>query len=249
MTWCGPFSANSLKEIVMSKIKRIACLSHIDFEGPGYIAEWAAQKKIPIGYTRVYADNPFPEPKEDELVLIMGGPMSVYDYHIHPRMEEEVEWVRGIIRKGHRVLGICLGAQIMAAALEAEVLPGPEKEIGWFQLEFLPAIGDFRIWPEHPGTKTVFHWHGDTFATPEGAIRIAGSEAFKNQGFIYGNRVVALQFHLEMTEKAVKDLVDNCRNELTDGPHVQSEKEILSNRKHFEGNHQLMAGLMEWMVR
>lgn len=233
----------------MSRIKKIACLTHVEFEGPAYIAEWAEDKKIPVRYTRIYSNDPFPKPDEDELVLIMGGPMSVYDYHIHPRMEDEVEWVKEVVRKGNRMLGICLGAQIIAAAMDAEVLPGPEKEIGWFQLQFLPAIGDFRIWPEHPGTKTVFHWHGDTFSTPEGAVRIAGSEAFKNQGFIYGNRVVALQFHLEMTESAIKDLVKNCRDDLKKGPHIQSEKDILRNKKHFLANHELMAGLMEWMCR
>ena len=121
-------------------------------------------------------------------------------------MEEEIEWVGQAIKNGNAVLGICLGAQIIASALGAEVYPGKEKEIGWHQLQFLPAIGDYKIWKDHPGAHMAFHWHRDTFDIPSNAVRIASSAAFENQGFIYKDHVLAMQFHLEVTKESVKEL-------------------------------------------
>ena len=95
-----------------------------------------------------------------------------------------------LFESGKPVLGICLGAQIIAAALGAEVYPGQEKEIGWYNLRFLPALGEFRICKELPATRKVFHWHGDTFHIPKGAARIARSQAFPNQGFIYNRQCI-----------------------------------------------------------
>ena len=221
---------------------------HVPFEGPGIIEDWAAGREIPMHFTRLYDRDPFPKIKKSDLLLIMGGPMNVYDFHIHPWMEEEIEWVGKVIDNGNPVLGICLGAQIIATALDAEVYPGGQKEIGWHQLKFLPSIGDFRIWKEHPGSITAFHWHGDTFDIPEGAVRIASSEAFQNQGFIYGNKVVALQFHLEVTRESVDGMVKNCRQDITAGPHVQTEKEILKNLGHLKTNRRIMEELVEWMI-
>lgn len=232
----------------MNRISRIVCVMHVPFEGPGIIENWARNRRIPLHFIRLFEQDPFPRIKTGDLLLILGGPMNVYDFHIHPWMEEEIEWVGKVIDKGNPVLGICLGAQVVATALQAEVLPGGTKEIGWHQLKFLPSIGDFRIWKEHPGSLTAFHWHGDTFEIPESAVRIASSEAFSNQGFIYGNRVVALQFHLEVTAGSVKELVENCRGDLVPGPHVQSEQEILKNTGHIKTNTGVMEGLLDWMI-
>ena len=148
----------------------------------------------------------------------MGGPMNVGDYHTHPWMKDEIEWVAvHILKTGKAVLGICLGAQIIATALGSEVYPGKSKEIGWYEIRFLPGFGDYKICKKLPSARKVFHWHGDTFNIPEGAIRIAESKLFPNQGFIYGKRVIALQFHLEVKPSNVEDLVENCRHELIAG--------------------------------
>ena len=222
---------------------------HVPFEGPGIIAEWAAKNGHSIHYIKIYEDDLLPEDNAFDLLVIMGGPMNVYDFHVHPWMEDEIDWVRRQIEKGKKFLGICLGAQIIAAALGAEVYPGKNREIGWHLLQFLPAIGAYMIWKEHPGTRTVFHWHGDTFDTPEGAIRIAGSAAFQNQGFIYDNRVVALQFHLEVTKESVRDMVENCRDDIVPGPHVQTEKEILKTKQYISSNNLMMEEIMEWLSK
>ena len=232
----------------MAKVKDIVCVMHVPFEGPGIIAPWAKRNGIHMKFVRVFEHVPFPDLGENDMLLIMGGPMNVYDYHVHPWMEEEIEWVSKAISKGNPVLGICLGAQIIASALGVEVHPGDEKEIGWHPLQFLPAIGDYKIWKDHPGTQMVFHWHRDTFDIPDHAVRIAASEAFDNQGFIYKNRVVALQFHLEVTKESVGELVENCRDDIVPGPHVQSEEEIMNFPSSVDENIRLMTGILLWLV-
>lgn len=220
---------------------------HVPFEGPGRIADWISEKGHRLHYTRFYEGDALPNASAVDMLIIMGGPMNVFDYHIHHWMEDEIAWVKDFIETGKAVLGICLGAQIIAAALGGEVYPGPHKEIGWHNLQFLPSMGDFKICSDLPITRKVFHWHGDTFNIPDGATRIAGSQAFSNQGFIYSNHVAALQFHLEVTPESVKELVSNCRDELVEGPFVQSEKEILSAQAPFEANQEVLFHFLDYL--
>jgi GMP synthase-like glutamine amidotransferase len=220
---------------------------HVPFEGPGIIADWARKHNHRFEYTRLFLGEPFPEPSRVDLLIIMGGPMDVFDYHIHPWMEEEIEWITGFMGSGKPVLGICLGAQMIAAALGATVYPGKYKEIGWHNLQFLSALGEYRICRDLPATRKVFHWHGDTFPIPEGATRIASSKAFPNQGFIFQGNVVALQFHLEVTPDGVKELLENCRGELVPGPFIQKEKDMLSERNSYLPNQQLMFRILDYL--
>jgi GMP synthase (glutamine-hydrolysing) len=162
-------------------------------------------------------------------------------------MEDEIEWVKDFIKSGKPVLGICLGAQIIATALGQEVYPGPHKEIGWHNLQFLPSLGEFKICRDLPPTRKVFHWHGDTFHIPECATRIAGSQAFPNQGFIYGQNVVAFQFHLEVTPESVREMVENCRDELIEGVYIQSESEILAEMCNFDTNQQILFQFLDYL--
>jgi GMP synthase (glutamine-hydrolysing) len=220
---------------------------HVPFEGPGIIADWMRKQGHKLQYTRFYKGDELPEASEVDMLIIMGGPMDVFDYHVHPWMGDEIEWVREFVHSGKPVLGICLGAQIIATALGEEVYPGPHREIGWHNLQFFPALGDFKIFKDLPTTRKVFHWHGDTFNIPEGATRIAASQAFPNQGFIFELKVVALQFHLELTPDSLKELVENCRDELVDGPHIQREKEILSEQKYFKPNQELLFQFLDYL--
>lgn len=220
---------------------------HVPFEGPGIIADWTGEKGYKLHYTRFYQEDALPDAAAVDMLIIMGGPMNVFDFHIHSWMEDEIAWVKDFIETGKPVLGICLGAQIIASALGEEVYPGPHKEIGWHNLQFFPSMGDFKICKDLPVTRKVFHWHGDTFNVPVGATRIAGSQAFPNQGFVYGKHAVALQFHLEATPESVKELVENCRDELVEGPYIQSEKEILSKQSSFDSNHQVLFQFLDYL--
>lgn len=220
---------------------------HVPFEGPGAMTDWIKKKGHRLEYTRFYEEDRLPEASEVDLLIIMGGPMNVFDFHVHAWMQEEIEWVGEFIQSGKPVLGICLGAQIVAAALGEEVYPGPEKEIGWHNLQFLPSLGEFRIFKELPVTRKAFHWHGDTFNIPKGAARIARSQLFPNQGFIFEKRVIALQFHLEVNPEAVKGMVDHCGDELVDGPYIQTAREILSETDYFESNQQVLFHILDYL--
>ncbi len=220
---------------------------HAPYEGPGIIADWVKKNNHLLDYTRFYEGDSLPEAAGSDLLVIMGGPMNVYDYHIHSWMQEEVDWVTNYIRSGKPVLGICLGAQIIATALGEEVYPGEHKEIGWHNLQFLPALGEFMIWKDLPATRKVFHWHGDTFPVPKGAVRIASSLAYPNQGFIYNRKVLALQFHLEVTPESISDLVKHCKDELLPGPYIQSESALLGEEKIYPANQELMFQLLNYL--
>lgn len=222
---------------------------HVPFEDPGAINDWAEEKGHRLNFSHLYLGEHLPDIKEPDFLVIMGGPMNVYDFHVHPWMEEEQSWVKSFIESGKPVLGICLGAQLIASALGAEVYPGPHKEIGWFNLEFLPAFGDFMITGELPSSRKVFHWHGDTFAIPEGATHIASSRAFPNQAFIYNENVIALQFHLEVDKGMVKDMVKNCGDELVPGPHIQSATEITASKQDLTQNRDLLYKILEYLLK
>jgi len=199
-------------------------IQHVPFEGLGYIEEWAEFRHIEISHTRLYAGEPFPKPDAFDWLVIMGGPMGIHDHDEFPWLVDEKAFVRESIVAGKTIIGICLGAQLIADVLGARVYPGPHKEIGWFPIRRAP---DAPEWIDEE--LMAFHWHGDTFDLPEGSIRLASSDACENQGFIYESRVLGLQFHLESTHLSVEALLEHCADELVDGPYIQSAMEIRSS--------------------
>jgi GMP synthase-like glutamine amidotransferase len=175
--------------------------------------------------------------------------MNVFDFHIHSWMADEIQWVKSFMESGKPVLGICLGAQIIAAAAGCEVYPGKHKEIGWFNLKFLPGMGQYRICEDLPSVRKVFHWHGDTFDIPEGADRIAESQAFPNQGFIYRDTAIALQFHLEVGPDNVRAMIEHCGDEIREGPYMQTSDEILGEDRFFEDNYRIMYRFLSYLEK
>ena len=151
--------------------------------------------------------------------------MNACEDAVYPWLEKEKSYIRGAIGAGKYVIGICLGAQLIAHALGAEVSPGPEKEIGWFPIQRSTDCPDSMQLPDE---LRVLHWHGDTFALPEGAHTIARSAACANQGFLYRNRVLALQCHLEMTPQSLALLIAACSDELIDAPYIQPAEAMLA---------------------
>jgi GMP synthase-like glutamine amidotransferase len=233
--------------MLMALKLNIHCFMHAPYEGPGVIADWILKKGHRLSFTRFYEGDSLPDPADVDFLVIMGGPMNVFDFHIHPWMQDEIDWVAAFIRTDRPVLGICLGAQMIAAAMGSDVFPGEYREIGWHNLKCLPCLGDYRICNDLPSVRKVFHWHGDTFQIPEGAFRIAESRAFANQGFIYEGRILALQFHLEVTAEGVRDLVEACGAEIMKGPYIQPVKEILAENSHYRDNHQLMFRFLDYL--
>ena len=199
-------------------------LQHVPFEGLGIIEKRVEANGFEISRTRLFAGEQLPGIGSFDWLVVMGGPMGIYDHKEHPWLVAEKQFIKTAIDAGKTVLGICLGAQLIADVLGAKVYPGPQKEIGWFPIQ--RTEGAPELIPEE---LTAFHWHGDTFDIPEGAIRLASSEACKNQGFVYNNRVVGLQFHLETTPESMEALIENCGDELTDTtPTIQTAKQMRS---------------------
>ena len=218
-------------------------LQHVPFEGPGYIETWLEEKGIPLGCTRLFAGERLPEMEQFDFLIIMGGPMSVNDEAEFPWLAEEKAFIRAAIENRKSVLGICLGAQLIANCLGARVYPGQEKEIGWFPIESVDPSSPF------PKTVTVFHWHGETFDLPEGAIHFARSEACKNQAFGIGESVLGLQLHLETTAESLESMLENDGGELAGGRWIQGAEEIiLRGRFYLDSANREMGAVLERLL-
>ncbi|MBN2684890.1 MAG: type 1 glutamine amidotransferase [Pontiellaceae bacterium] len=192
-------------------------LQHVAFEGLGQIEAWAQNHDIEISCTRLFAGDALPPLEQFDTLVIMGGPMGIYDHDEYPWLPDEKAFIKRAIDAEKPVLGICLGAQLIADVLGAKVYPGPQKEIGWFPLQRTAEAPEW-----FPETLTAFHWHGDTFDIPDGAVRLASSAACANQGFISRDHVIALQFHMETTPESMEALIANCAAELVDAPFIQN---------------------------
>ena len=193
---------------------RIHWLQHVQFEGLGCIESWLSENHHAVTVTRFWAGDRLPGAGNVDGLIVMGGPMGVYDEAVYPWLVEEKTFIKQIIAQNQPVLGICLGAQLIAEVLGAPVTKNHQREIGFF-----PVTGDGKIFPAE---FTAFHWHGDTFGIPDGAVHLAASAACKNQAFIYNGNVLALQFHLETTEESLLSLYENCADEISGGSFIQT---------------------------
>lgn len=198
-------------------------LQHVPFEGLGSIEAWLQQRNMSISYTRLYESDNFPPLSGIDLIIALGGPMSVNDEAALPWLRAEKRFIADAIADNKAVLGICLGSQLIANALGARVYPAAEKEIGWFPIFAEPAMLDALAFP---ATAEVFHWHGETFDLPSGAVLLASSTACRHQAFQYGTRVIGLQFHLETTPDSADAIIRHCADELVPQRFVQSEAEL-----------------------
>jgi GMP synthase-like glutamine amidotransferase len=206
---------------------RVQVLQHVPFEDIGSIASWLAARGITPNYTRFYDDGLLPPVEGLDLVIVMGGPMSVSDEAQLPWLRAEKRFLREAIAHGVRVFGICLGAQLIADALGARVYPNAEKEIGWFPIQGAAEDADpAEDCCRFPAESLVFHWHGETFDLPAGAVRLARSAACANQAFRIGRQMVGLQFHLETTAESGAAILDHCGDELVPAPWIQTEAAI-----------------------
>ncbi len=201
-------------------------LQHLPYEGIGNIEPWLIKKGFEVTSTPFYKSDRLPDAGKIDLLIIMGGSMSVNDERDFPWLVKEKQFIRDCIYKEKSVLGICLGAQLIANALGARVYPNREKEIGWYEVEGLKSPGH-QVFP-FPESFPAFHWHGDTFDLPPGAMHLARSKACENQAFQIGRKVIGLQFHLETTESLLQQMVFHSRNELAPSKFVQPESEILA---------------------
>jgi GMP synthase-like glutamine amidotransferase len=220
---------------------------HFPFEGLGSIEPWLKKSGFEITSTRLYESSEFPDLKTINLLIVMGGPMSVSDEDKYPWLAAEKKFINETFKSGKPVLGICLGAQLIAGALGARVYQNKVKEIGWFPIYGI-ASNDTSLF-NFPSKMDVFHWHGETFDLPPEATLLAKSDVCENQAFQLGKSVIGLQFHLETTRQAARDIVSNCRNELIQERYIQSEDEILSaNPQRYQSINDLMDSILNYLL-
>lgn len=225
-------------------IKKIVTLLHAEFEQPGYISQWAGQNDFEIESFYCWKNPVYPDPKEVDRLLIMGGPMSVYEALKYPWMLDEIRFIRSVIDAGKKVLGICLGSQMISAALEAKIYPNLNREIGWFEIKWDKAAYEHPLTYGVSSHSKVFHYHGDTFDLPENAVLLASSSGCQHQAYALGNNVLALQFHMEVTHELLEDMLDH-EDELIPEKFVQSKKRIQDGIYDVMQNHTDLATLLK----
>jgi len=223
---------------------------HVPFEGIGHIKAWLTEHTFSITHTHFFDGEPLPAQDEVDLLIVMGGPMSVNDEAELPWLVAEKAFIRQAIDAGKPVLGICLGAQLIANALGAEVHRNRHTEIGWFPVRRVDTAQTEARSFGFPAEMTVFHWHGETFEIPAGGVRLAENDACRNQAFQYGDKVLGLQFHLEMTPALVQASVENGTDELIDGqPYIQPVTGILAaSPSVYNASNALMGEVLDFLT-
>jgi len=201
---------------------------HVAHEGPGTFGDLLAARGCKVRVVDVGQPADIgPEAVSADLLLVLGGPVGVYDTEKHPFLLAEIDLCAARRAEDRPILGVCLGAQSMAAALGARVYPAATREVGWFPLE--PEdwlLEDREAWGLTARTRTVLHWHGDTFDLPQGAQRLARSAVTENQGFRFGRNGYALQFHLEVPTPEIRLWTTGHRQRTGEGNSVQTAGEI-----------------------
>ncbi len=191
-------------------------LMHVESEGPGTLGTFLEGNGVEIEIAKLYAGDPVPsEIDRFHAVISMGGPMNVYEEDRYPFLKYETEFLKKVIDANIPVMGVCLGAQMIAKACGEKVYRAPEEEVGWCEISLTEHARDDLLFKNLPQTLTIFQWHGDTFDIPHGGILLARSEVCENQAFKYKN-AYGLQFHVEVTEEMLAEWFEDSeqKNEI-----------------------------------
>ena len=233
---------------------RLHGIRHESFEKEGEIGVWAAQHGHRLcGHTDLWNGETLPELDAFDWLIVMGGPMNIYEEEKFPWLKTEKRFLRTAIDAGKRVLGVCLGAQLLADVLGGKVTKNAHREIGWFPVSAGPQAAQSRIFTNLPQTYEAFHWHGDTFSIPPGALWTVKSEACAHQGFeACEGRVVGLQFHLETNAASMAALATGCADEITvdpvKWPYVQSAQDMLARPERLAGLRGMLDRILDNMA-
>lgn len=189
-------------------MKKALIINHVSEEGAGTIENVLRRYLFTVTNVNIFSgDRVLTDPTPYDIIVIMGGPMGVYEESSYPFITRELKLIENAFRENIPVIGVCLGAQLMAKALGVEVVKTDTFEAGWHDIELLPTYNDDRNLKNLPPTFKAFHLHGDTFEIPKGAVHLAKSSSFNSQMFRYKNSY-ALQFHMEVTDKLVRDMIN-----------------------------------------
>jgi GMP synthase-like glutamine amidotransferase len=235
-----------MKTNSIMKTPRIHYLQHVPYEGLGFIENWTSENKYILTGTKLYENAVFPELSNFDCLIILGGSMGVYDEDNFQWLKDEKLFISNAISANKKVLGICLGAQLIATCLGAKVVTAKSKEIGWFPVYPTQACESitwlYELFKDNP---IVFHWHGDQFQIPNNCSNLLLSVANTNQAFYYGENVIGLQFHLEVTEQSTALMLANGANELIESECIQTVSDIEFGKQHIEHCNKIMRAILE----
>lgn len=208
---------------------RLHGIRHESFEKEGEIALWAAQRGHSLTHTDLWNGEALPPLESFDWLIVMGGPMGVYDEDKYPWLAQEKAFLRQAADAGKLILGVCLGAQLLSVVLGGTVTRNAHREIGWFPVSATPQAAQSRVFHSLPAAYEAFHWHGDTFSIPPGALWTAQSEACAHQAFEANQgRIVGLQFHLETNAASMAELSTHCADEIIVDRYVQPASEMIA---------------------
>jgi GMP synthase (glutamine-hydrolysing) len=195
----------------------VIVLQHLGCEPLGTIRDSLSIHGFSPRYVRLFAGDPVPKGLEDAAgLIVMGGPMSVYERDRYPFLGAELKLMEVCLSEGRPLLGVCLGSQLLATVLGGRVRKGQRKEIGWHPLRLTEAGMIDPLWRGAPREFSAFHWHGDVFDPPAGTTSLASSALTACQGFRYRDNVYGLLFHLEVTKEVIRGMATAFEGELSE---------------------------------
>jgi GMP synthase (glutamine-hydrolysing) len=233
-------------------VAEVLVIQHIECETAGTIADALGAKGTSLRIVSVYKGEPIPK----ELgaaggLVVMGGPMGVYEADRYPFLSEEIRLIERAVKAEKPVLGVCLGSQLLAKALGASVTKGTRKEIGWYPVSLADDAAKDPLWAGLQRSFTAYHWHGDVFELPAGAEWLASSALTPCQAFRYGKGAYGLLFHMEVTEQIIAGMIRTFAQELRDeGLDGQRIAELsASHLPHLQSIGSLVFGRWAGLVR
>jgi GMP synthase (glutamine-hydrolysing) len=210
----------------------VTIVQHIGCETPGIISDCLRSAGIDVHYVRIFDGKPVPPNLDAQAgLIIMGGPMSVYEHGRFPFLLEEQRLIEQALKADKPLLGVCLGSQLLAATLGAEVKSGRQKEIGWHPVSLTASAATDALWQALPSRFTAYHWHGDVYDLPQGAVSLAASERTPCQGFRYGEKAYGFLFHLEVTGQIITNMVQEFSGEL-DAENIKAGSIVAKTRDY-----------------
>ncbi len=224
----------------------IHVLQHVPYEGPGMIRDWARRNNHRLHMYPVFLeDSSWPRFRSDDVLVIMGGPMNIYEEEKYPWLSNEKAFICEAVATGRKVLGICLGAQLIADVIGGRVVRNNHTEIGWFPIHWTKQARDSILFQHSEEEMMFFHWHGDRFEIPANVGLLAGSDGCANQAFRYRDNVVGFQFHAEMRAEDARRLTEHGRDELKPGTYIQSEEHMMAQPELFDEANEWMARFLD----
>ncbi len=207
---------------------KMLIVTHASFEKPGSIQSWAERNNYQITEIRPYKGDALPNVDDFDFVVVMGGPQSPLEIDKAPYLKDEINMLSDALKLNKRIIGVCLGAQLISEALGARTERSPYREIGCYPLELLCDAKADPVFNQFQNNLDVMHWHSDMPGLPEGAVLLAKSEGCPRQIYRYGDRVYGFQCHFELTKELVLEMVKKCPNDLKAGKYIMMEQELMN---------------------